>query len=512
MPGVVISTAVRTGPSSATVRESSQLFVVGLAERGPVGEAVLVQSLAEFENVFGGFIAHSYLHSTVETFFEEGGTQAYISRVAGAAATTGTLALLNEDDDELLVLDANGPGAWSANIKATVTNPTVSTFAVIISYNNEPVYNTGVVSTVAQAVGRINLSPIASRYVVAELGADVGAAGVSQLPAVLGATVLSTGGEDLAGVDDAVLASGLDVFNDSLGAGAVSIPDGETATRVTAGGGPATDYDGTLKADFDISDALVTHANANNRIAILHCGVADTADFAIDKSDDLKLLENLEHAALYFPWITVPTSTAGLTRRIPPDGYVAAKRALAHNQGGAHVPAAGSISSARFVSGIALDVNKTVGDLLDSENVNAIRIIQNSVRVYGARSLSIDTENFRHITTQEIINHIVVESQRSLEDLIFGVIDGRDTIFSAITSRLIAILAPLREQGALFQAFDANGKKIDNGYTVRCDSYLNPVSQLAGGTVKAKVGVRTSGVGDKIEVDIIKSNLTASVV
>ena len=156
MPGVVISTAVRTGPSSATVRESSQLFVVGLAERGPVGEAVLVQSLAEFENVFGAFIAHSYLHSTVETFFEEGGTQAYVSRVAGASATTGTLVLENEDEDELLVLDANGPGAWSANITATVTNPSLTTFAVIISYDGDQVYNTGVVSTVAQAVGRIN--------------------------------------------------------------------------------------------------------------------------------------------------------------------------------------------------------------------------------------------------------------------------------------------------------------------------------------------------------------------
>jgi phage tail sheath protein FI len=277
-------------------------------------------------------------------------------------------------------------------------------------------------------------------------------------------------------------------------------------------GGPVTDFDGTTKANQDASEALITHANTNNRIAILHCGVADTSAQAIAKADELKSGVNGEHAAIYYPWVTVPTTTAGVTRLIPPDGYVAAKRALAHNQGGAHVPAAGLISNSRFVSGTATDINKAVGDSLDSENVNAIRIIQNSVRVYGARSLSIDTENFRYITTQEIINHIVVESQRSLEDLVFGVIDGRDTIFSAITSRLIAILAPLREQGALFQAFDANGKKVDNGYTVRCDSALNPVTQLAGGTVKAKVGVRTSSVGDKIEVDIIKSNLTASVV
>jgi hypothetical protein len=511
MPGVVISTAVRTGPSSATVRESSQLFVVGLAERGPSGEAVLVQSLTEFENIFGGYVAHSFLHPTVETFFEEGGTQVYVSRAVGAGALVGQLVLENEDEDELVVLKASGPGSWSLEVSAEVDTPSAGLFAIIIRYDGDVVYNTGAVSSAAQAVGRINSSSVASRYVVAELGEGAGVPLVSQVLAELAETALSEGDEDLEDVDDAILISALGVFNDSLGAGAVAIPDGETATYLSSGG-PVTDYDGTLKTDFEVSAALIAHANANNRIAILHCGVADTSENAIDKSKDLKVLEGLEHAAIYFPWVTVPTSTNGLSRTIPPDGYVAAKRAAAHNQGGAHIPAAGLISNARFVSGTALDINKTVGDSLDSESVNAIRIIQNSVRVYGARSLSIDTDNFRYITTQEIINHIVVESQRSLEDLVFGVIDGRDTIFSAITSRLIAILAPLREQGALFQAFDANGKKVDNGYTVRCDSALNPVTQLAGGTVKAKVGVRTSSVGDKIEVDIIKSNLTSSVV
>jgi hypothetical protein len=506
MPGVVISTAVRTGPSSATVRESSQLFVVGLAERGAVGEAVLVQSLAEFEHMFGGYVSYSYLHPTVETFFEEGGTQAYISRVVGADAESGTLVLEDADEDPVLTIDANGAGAWSSDVEVTVTQPTGTTFAVIISYQGDPVYSTGNVTSVAQAAGRINLSSVASRYVTA-----TAVVGATTKPAVLVATNLSAGDDDLAQVDDDSLIDALEVFNDSLGTGAVSIPDAETATRLSVGG-PVTDYDGTLKATQDVSTALIAHANANNRIAILHGGAADTVANAISKAGELKVLTETEHAAMYFPWVNVPTTIAGVSRLIPPDGYVAAKRAQAHNQGGAHVPAAGLISTARFVTGTALDINKTSGDQLDDEQVNSIRIIQNSVRIYGARSLSIDTENFRYITTQEIINHIVVASQRSLEDLVFGVIDGRDTIFSAITSRLIAILAPLREEGALFQAFDVNGKKVDSGYTVRCDSYLNPVSQLAGGTVKAKVGVRTSSVGDKIEVDIIKSNLTASVV
>lgn len=504
MPGVVISTAVRTGPSSATVRESSQAFFVGLAERGPVDSATLVQSIAEFESFYGGYVSYSYLHPTVETFFEEGGTQCYVARVVGSAASSGSLDLEDESEDVCMTISANGPGSWSENVTVTVTHPTASTFAIAVSYDGDVVYSTGTVTSVAQAVGRINLSSVASRYVTAETGAS------TNRPDTVVAS-LSEGSDDLAGVDDAALIAGLELFNDAYGTGVVSIPDAETAGRA-ASPNFYTDYDGTTKDFAEVSQALISHANTYNRVAIVHGGVDDTASEASDKASHLTSVEGAEHSAMYYPWVTVPTSTAGVTRTIPPDGYVAAKRALAHNQSGAHVPAAGLLSAGRFVSGVASEVNKASGDELDAANVNAIRIIQNSVRIYGARSLSYDDDNFRFITTQEIVNHVVVEAQRSLEDLVFSVIDGRDTIFSSITSRLIAILAPLREQGALFQAFDANGKKVDNGYTVRCDAALNPVSQLAGGTVKAKVGVRTSSVGDKIEVDIIKSNLTASVV
>jgi hypothetical protein len=493
------------------VRESSQLFVVGLAERGPTDEAVLVQSIADFEYNFGGYISDSYLHSTVETFFEEGGTQAYVSRVVGSGATTGDLDLVNNSASTTVLLNiaANGPGDWSEDVYVSVTTPTPGTnFRVNIFYptSSDLVYSTGTVTSVAQAAGRINLSSVASRYVTA-----TATAGATTLPSAVGPVALSAGDSDHATVDDTALIDGLDLFNDALGSGAVCIPDAETVDYVT-GGTPYTDYDGTSKATPEVSLAIIEHCNANNRIAILHAGATDSSDDAISKAEDIQSEDNAEHAALYFPWITVPTSTPGVTRNIPPDGYIAAKRALAHNQSGPQVAAAGLISAARFVSGTVTDINKTVGDALDAAQVNAIRVIQNSVRIYGARSLSLDEENFRFITTQDIVNTVVVDSQRSLEDLVFSVIDGRDTIFSAITARLIAILAPLREQGALFQAFDANGRKIDNGYTVRCDAALNPVTQLAGGTVKAKIGLRTSSIGDKIEVDIIKSNLTASVV
>lgn len=486
MPGVVISTAVRTGPSATTVRESSQLFVVGKAQRGPADEAVLIESIADFEAKFGGYLSSSYLHPTVETFFEEGGTQCYVARTVGASATVGTLDLDDSSSTAVLTIDANGPGTWSADVDVEVVEVVAGTsFKINLHYQDALVYSTGTVTSAAQAAGRINLSAVATQYVSASA-----TEGATTLPDALAKTALSTGAAgSTVVVGDYV--SSLDLFNGALGSGAVTCPEISNST---------------------MHDALIAHANTNSRIAILHD--VENASIAAVKVTAVALQggDNAEHAALYFPWIEVPTTINGVTRFIPPVGYVAAKRATAHNQTGSHVPAAGLLSASRFVTGVKTDIDKTNGDSLDDAGVNAIRIIQNSVRIYGARSLSTDDENFRYITAQDTVNHVVIEAGRSLEDLVFSTIDGRNTIFSAIESRLIAILSPLRDIGALFEAFDANGRKIDSGFTVRCDAKLNPVSQLAGGTVKAKVGLRVSSVGDKIEVDIIKSNLTASVV
>ena len=495
MPGVVISTAVRTGPSSATVRESSQLFVLGTASKGASTAPVMIESLAEFENMFGDYISTSYLHPTVETFFEEGGTVCQVKRVVGTGATTAVKTLTTGSASVAMTLTANGSGVWAngtavtfaAGLSVIVTQPSAGVnFAIQILENNVAVYSTGTCTSVNQAVGRINTSSIAAKYVTATVTSPHGATILNTL-----AQAVFAGGVDGSAPTDAQFITALATFNGALGTGAVASPDNNTST---------------------VEAAIVTHCNTNSRIAILHTDLGTSSAGAIAKALTFQGGDNAEHCALYYPWIKVPTGVAGITRTIPPDGYVAAKRALAHNQTGSHVPAAGLLSASRFVTGTEVDIDKSAGDLLDIGAVNAIRVIQNTVRIYGARSLSADIENFRYITSQDTINHIVVESARSLEDLVFSSIDGRNTIFSAIESRLIAILAPLRDIGALYEAYDANGKKIDPGYTVRCDAKLNPTSQLAEGTIKAKVGVRTSTVGDKIEVDIVKSNLTASVV
>jgi hypothetical protein len=491
MPGVNITTAVRTGPSAPASIETSQMFAVGQAESGPVGEATLVTSLAEFEAIYGGYVSYAYLHPTIQTFFEEGGTRAYISRVVGSDFTIGSITL-NEGGaggDDVMDIVANGPGDWSGNVTVQVTAGTATnTFIILIRKNGELIYSTGNCSTTTQAVGRINSSAAASAVVTA---IDLGVTG-SPKPEVMAATALSDGDDDRAAIVVADYVTGLSDFLDSYGTGVVVCPESSHTT---------------------VQTGLANHANNYNRLAYLFGAFDDTiaeaktAGFTLSAAD-----VHSEHVAYFYPWVYIPTSTSGINRLIPPVGYAAAKRALGHIQTGSHQPGAGLISAARFVNGVAIDIDKTNGDQLDDAYINAIRLINNTIRIYGARSMSADTDNFRYITAQDVVNKVVVEANRSLEDLLFGVIDGRNTIFASVESKLFAILEPLRVSGALFEAFDATGKRVDFGYTVKCDTTLNPTSQLATGLVKARVGLRVSSVGDKIEVDIIKSNLTKSVV
>jgi len=496
MPGVVITTAVRTGPSADTVAPSSQAFFCGMAQRGPVHLAKKISSIAEFETTYGIYQSYSYLHPTVETFFEEGGTQCYIARVAGPAATSGAHKFLDSTPADSFTLTAVGPGDWSALLEARVEAGSISNSAnVIISHANIDVFTTGNCTTVDQIVGRINGSAVASSYATATalgtgLPAVIAAQALTYSDQPSGGTTAST--DDRSNITTAHYTGGLLLFNHAYGTGAVSNPESAAAA---------------------VYQGLIAHANSYNRIALLHPPASQTAAQAEAFTEGITAAEtNTEHAAAYFPWINVPTATAGVTRLIPPDGFAAAARARGHNQVGPQQPGAGLISNARWVISTELEIDKTVGDTLDVALCNAIRLINGTLRVYGARSLSGDDVNFRYITGQDTVNTVVTKANNALEDLIFNVIDGRGSIFSDIEAKLKAILEPLRNSGALYEAFDANGKRIDSGYTIVCDTSNNPVTQLATGLVKASVGMRVSSVGDKIEVDIVKSNLTNSVV
>jgi uncharacterized protein len=93
-PGVYIQ-EVALGPSPIQGVSTSVAGFVGEAQRGPVsGPPSLVVSFADFQNQFGGYVAGKALAYAVQGFFDNGGQQAFIARVAAGptAATPATWA------------------------------------------------------------------------------------------------------------------------------------------------------------------------------------------------------------------------------------------------------------------------------------------------------------------------------------------------------------------------------------------------------------------------------------
>jgi uncharacterized protein len=96
------------GAEQPIARASAHLTAfVGRTLRGPIDRPVLIHSFADFQQEFGGLWQPSPLSYAVEHFFEQGGRQAVVVRVANGAAPV-TLSL--RCGRQTLQLEARAPG------------------------------------------------------------------------------------------------------------------------------------------------------------------------------------------------------------------------------------------------------------------------------------------------------------------------------------------------------------------------------------------------------------------
>jgi hypothetical protein len=484
MAGIVLTTAVRTGPVTTTTAPTSTLFLAGVTEKGPEGDAKLITSVADYNAIYGGYTSAGYVHESVQMFFEEGGSRAYVSRVIPSDAESASCVVADASAGTVVTLIASGEGTWphSGALAVQVLQPTAGlTFRLRVFSDDDLVYTTPICTTKAELVDEINNSTVAALYVTAVAG------GSSLIPQVTVSNLNFTGGSNGTTVTDADVETALEAFVPTLGPGAIAAPGFYTQT---------------------VYEALIEHARVNNRIALLGFDKDDTVNDVLSVTSTYENEDGAESAAWFYPWVKIPRGN--LTISVPCEGYVAAKRAAVHNKLGSWHAYAGLKSESRFVTGVQTTISSTQADALDLVYINPIRIISGTVRIYGARSASTDTVNFRYINSREVLNDIIDKAQSGLEALVFSVIDGRRSLFGEVAAVLINVLDPISKAGGLFELYDANGKRLDPGYTIQVNDAINPISQLATGVVKAKVGARVSSIGDTIEVEITKSNLTSS--
>ncbi len=117
-PGVYIE-EVPSGIHTITGVATSISAFLGRTSKGPINKAVRILSPADYKRKFGDPHPKSDLADSVRLFFTNGGTEAYIIRLAkGAQEAKVTLKSLKQDD--VLVATATAAGLWANNVRLEV--------------------------------------------------------------------------------------------------------------------------------------------------------------------------------------------------------------------------------------------------------------------------------------------------------------------------------------------------------------------------------------------------------
>ncbi len=124
-PGVYVEEFESGGKPMEGVGTSTAGFI-GLAERGAVeGVPQLVTNFADFRRKYGGYLSENefggyrFLPYAVEHFFINGGSRAFIARVAPSDARCAAGAIPSES--AALAFTAKNPGVWGNNINIVIT-------------------------------------------------------------------------------------------------------------------------------------------------------------------------------------------------------------------------------------------------------------------------------------------------------------------------------------------------------------------------------------------------------
>ena len=185
-PGVYIEELPSTVHTIIGVSTSVTAFI-GFTKRGPADTATQIFSYGDFERTFGGLDPDSPLTYAVNQFFLNGGSEAWIVRVA-QGASKATVNLADVSGHDVLDLTAASSGSWANSLRITVdygtTNPnslfnlTATSYAlsggVLVPEKTETFLNLSFdPSSPSYAIDVINYG---STLIAAKAGADLAAA------------------------------------------------------------------------------------------------------------------------------------------------------------------------------------------------------------------------------------------------------------------------------------------------------------------------------------------------
>ena len=245
--------------------------VVGTANRGPVGQVVVLGSYAEALDTFGGYDAWPALSADVpraltlvrslEQLFKGGASTVYAVRVANTGNTpvASTTWVVRTGNADAFTLTATSPGTWANDVVATVETTGDPATAATLTLQLGRAKESFTAATAEALAAQVNQG---SRFATA--GAVAGAHKAKVPTAVQAPTTVTTNGDPITTTE---LAAGLGLLA------------GQPVNIVTAGGLDMKTAAGTMLAHLE-----ATENDGRERIAVLGASTDVPADLITSDS------------------------------------------------------------------------------------------------------------------------------------------------------------------------------------------------------------------------------------
>jgi hypothetical protein len=486
-PGVFIEEFER-GPRPIEGVATSTAAFLGETERGPTRPR-LVTSFNEYMRYFGSVFAEGkFMPYAMSGFFDNGGSRAYVCRIAGPGAVSASRNVGG------LLIEAVGPGAWGNRILVKLVDS---------STRKGPPTN----------------DPVGFRLQVAywQTAAPGGAYPDPFDPAQSRNLPRPTLTEDFDNLvwDDATSPDFYDkrlqdnsaLIKVSLaGAGPLAArPAGGFAALANGVDGAAptlVEYEGddidstkrtglsALKLDEYREVALVTAPAAPDLVVQAvyeHCEESKFRFAVIDSAPDHSNVGNLDprtnwetsYAAFYYPWIYTADLQNGSKRKVPPCGYVLGLYARTDDDRGVWKAPANDVL--RGIFDLEYFVDTGAQEVLNPRGVNAIRQFPGrGIRVWGARTLSANSL-WKYVSVRRLFIFLERSIYEGTQWVVFEPNDER--LWERVKDTIRLFLRTQWRNGALM------GLTEDQAFTIRCDRSTMTQDDILNGRLICEIGI-----------------------
>ena len=167
-PGVYIQ-EVPSGVRTIAPVSTSICAFIDFFREGPMNEAVVIDGKAGFDRIFGGLDRQSEASYAIDQFFTNGGTKAYVVRVASGNPVAGRVTVRSHPRQgvgqiDLFGVRAANEGAWGNALRVRVSHNADDTFNLSVARYD----GTDAAARIVQAEPpflNLSVDPVSPRYV-----------------------------------------------------------------------------------------------------------------------------------------------------------------------------------------------------------------------------------------------------------------------------------------------------------------------------------------------------------